>query len=301
MIRHLPWTVLLATALTLAACGGGGSGGSTWSPDSGTLSDEGSAAMVTVAGGEAKVGVKHPTVAASVPQQRKAKTLLRTRKVDGFQIDKYEVTNHNYYLFLQTLSAEQRKAFRPRHHILKVAHPHWTSKHYKSGTGDYPVTGITFEAAEAYAQWRGKRLPDEFEWEYAARGKQGYMFGASSDAYQPRKMNVSDYWKSNPDVVAVNEEPNSLDISPFGCVGMGGNASEWCTTPEVREYNVRDKDTGKIIKGERQKFRLKAFRGPNFQSAGDLQCLLSFQGYKDPKSSLRDQHLEVTLGFRCAK
>ncbi|MBN2492176.1 MAG: SUMF1/EgtB/PvdO family nonheme iron enzyme [Planctomycetes bacterium] len=295
------WTVLLAAALALAACGRGGSKADTWTPDAAALSDEGPGTMVSVPAGEAQVGVKYSKIVSLIREDKKGTTLLRPLKIDAFQIDKYEVTNHNYYLFLKTLSAEQRKAWRPCHHILNVPHPHWTSSHYKSGRANYPVTGIPFEAAEAYAQWRGKRLPGEFEWEYAARGTPAFIFGAASDSYQPRKMNVADHWRSSPDLVAVNEEPNSLDVGPFGCVGMGGNASEWCTSNEIREFNVLDKD-GKVVQGQRQRFRLRAYRGPNFESAGDLQCVLSFQGYMDPMGkTLKDKTLIATLGFRCAR
>ncbi len=302
MTRTLSLLLLITPALLFVACGGGGkTSTSAWEEDTDLISDKGSGNMVSIPAGEGMVGIKDARVLKSVPQRKLKSTQFRAMTFKAFRMDKYEVTLGNYYTFLQTLEEETRKRWRPRHHLKGIPHDYWKKGHYKSGKGNYPVTGIPYEAAEAYADWRGKRLPFEFEWEYAARGKQGYKFSASSNAYNSGKYNVSDRWDESPELVAVDDPKNASDVSPFKCVGMGGNASEWCNTKEIREYNVRDADTGKILKGERQKFRLKAMRGPNFQSAGDLQCLLSNQPYRKPKPTLRKDRLQITLGFRCAK
>jgi len=313
MMRHLPWFILVAGALTFAACGGGGGGGSgsSWTPDTNVLSDTGADAMVSVPAGTGKVGVKNKKVLKGIkktPRDRYLKTIYRDKEFKAFKIDKYEVTNHNYYLFLETLDDETLAKWRPRHQIQDVRHEYWRySKkrgraRYLSDKGNLPVTGIPLEAAQAYARWRGKRLPDEFEWEYAARGKEGYMFGASTDSYAvaKTKCNVADAWREAPRMLAVNHERNLKDVSPFGCIAMGGNVSEWCDTKEVREYNVRDKKGG-VKKGARHRYPLKAWRGPNFNSADDLGCILSYQGYMDPRGKLIGDTLQFTLGFRCAK
>jgi len=275
-----------------------------WREDADLVSDEGTANMMSIPAGTGHVGVRHPQILASIPKRpvrRYRKTVFRAMAFDAFLLDKYEVTLGNYWKFLQTLDAEMRNKWRPRHHLSAFTHPYWHRDHYKSGHGNYPVTGIPFEAAEAYARWRGKRLPDEFEWEYAARGAQGFIFAGSSDTYRPESANVADNWAGAPCLVAVNDPLNAKDVSPFGCIGMGGNVSEWCASKEVREYNVRDSAPGKVIQSKRVRFRLHAWRGPNFESAGEFECVLSFQGYMNPKPRVRGDRLRFTLGFRCAK
>ena len=301
MIRRLSLLLLITPALLFAACGGGKTPTSAWEEDTDLISDEGDASMVSIPAGEGMVGIKDSRVLKSVPKKKMNSTKFRSMTFKAFKMDKYEVTLGNYYTFLQTRDEDERTQWRPRHHLKGIAHDYWSKGHYKSGKGNYPVTGIPYEAAEAYAEWRGKRLPFEFEWEYAARGKQGYKFSASSNSYNPSKYNVSDSWDESPKLVAVDDPKNAADVGPFQCVGMGGNASEWCDSKQIREFNVRNAETGKIIKGERQKFRIKGIRGPNFTSAGDPQCLLSNQGYRTPKPKLRSDRLQLTLGFRCAK
>lgn len=299
MTRIWPWVLLVAATLMVAGCGGGKKAASNWQPDAGVLKDDGATAMASIPGGEGKVGIKHPKIKPSIRKKDRRKSLLRTKQFQPFKIDKYEVTNHNYYLFLQTLDAETAKKWLPRHHIKGVAHPNWKGSHYKSGKGNHPVAGIPFRAAQAYAQWRGKRLPNEFEWEWAARGKDAKMFGASTDSYATAKTkcNVSDAWTKAPRAVAVNDPKNARDVSPFGAVGMGGNVSEWCTTKESREFNVRKAD-GKLAK---KRLRLNAWRGPNFDSREWKGCILSYQGYMNPRGKTRSDQFQTTLGFRCAK
>ena len=49
----------------------------------------------------------------------------------------------------------------------------WKDGTYPAGWDDKPVTWVSLEDARAYAKWAGKRLPHEWEWQYAAQGTDG--------------------------------------------------------------------------------------------------------------------------------
>jgi formylglycine-generating enzyme required for sulfatase activity len=129
--------------------------------------------------------------------------------LDAFWMDKYEVTNEKYYVFVKCTDHGA-----PRH---------WDSGRIPAGRELHPVVYVSWEDADAYAKWLKMRLPTEAEWEYACRaGSTGeYCFGDKEDE-------LGEYgWydkNSNYYTHPVGEKkPNTWRL-----YDMHGNAWEWC-------------------------------------------------------------------------
>ena len=80
---------------------------------------------------------------------------LHTVHVDSFYMDRHEVTNKQFSEFVEAACFK--------------AQGEW-QKHFSKDRLDHPVVNVTWNDAKAYADWAGKRLPTEEEWEYAAIG-----------------------------------------------------------------------------------------------------------------------------------
>lgn len=135
-------------------------------------------------------------------------------KTDGFYMDRTEVTNAQYARFVTETGR------RPP--------PHWLGAAPAPNTARLPVVCVSWDDAATYAKWAGKRLPTEFEWERAARGRAGrkYPWGNSFDGAKA-------VFSFGPTEVGQAR----LDSSQEGCMDMGGNVSEW--TADASNGNCR--------------------------------------------------------------
>jgi formylglycine-generating enzyme required for sulfatase activity len=174
-----------------------------------------------------------------------------TVRVRGFYIDRYEVTIGQYAEFLEAVELDPQLAERVRHpdqprRDRSNEPDDWGRMYHAARRGgiyrgvrlglDHPVVGVDWYDAQAYAAWRGRRLPTEKEWEKAARGEKGQRF-PWGDEYDPAAANLgADY---SPDGkggevdgfalwAPVNAHPK--DSSPSGVEGMAGNVEEWTAT-----------------------------------------------------------------------
>ncbi|MHC4481589.1 MAG: formylglycine-generating enzyme family protein, partial [Planctomycetota bacterium] len=129
----------------------------------------------------------------------------------AFFIDKTEVTNEQFKRFCD-------EAGHP-------PPPHWTEGSYPEGTAMLPVVNVSLAEAQAYAGWRGGRLPTEAEWEKAARGVDGRSF-PWGNVYSDQACQHMRPEGAGP--LAVGSFP-SWD-SPYGCLDMIGNVHEWTTS-----------------------------------------------------------------------
>ena len=169
--------------------------------------------MTLIPAGEFRMGSN----AASAYSDEKP---MHTVYIDAFYIDKHEVTNEEYKKFVDA-NPQWRKG-----RILRKYHDgdylkHWTGNSYSYGKGDHPVTWVSWYAAMAYAQWKGKRLPTEAEWEKAARG------GLASNVYFSG--NLINFQTANYDSNVGNTTPvGNYLANPYGIYDIIGNVSEWC-------------------------------------------------------------------------
>jgi hypothetical protein len=124
----------------------------------------------------------------------------------AFLIDRHEVTNGQ---FLEFCRAKERVA---------PAQP-------PPGDERYPVVAVTWDEARDYAAWAGKRLPTEAEWERAARGPEGLRFPWGNE---PDPDACNGWGKKDGYLALAPCGSFPRDSSPFGCLDMGGNATEWC-------------------------------------------------------------------------
>ena len=191
--------------------------------------------MAEVPAGEFIMGTDAPSFPESTYPARRI-------YLDGFYIDKHEVTNAEYAEFLNLLNGNylacegftcavvKQPGEVPNGHLMLV-HDRYASD---PGFEKYPVTYVSWYGAHAYCRWQGKRLPTEAEWEKTARGTNGQLYPWGNVWDQGSKTDEQFHLHS------VGEEP--INVSPYGVYDMLGNAEEWVNDWYAVDYYAHAPD-----------------------------------------------------------
>ncbi len=159
--------------------------------------------------------------------------------LDGYWIDRTEVTNAQYHAFVNATG----------HRAPALCEPEDMT--YNDGDkADHPVVCVNLDDAQAYCAWAGGRLPTEAEWEKAARGvdERIYPWGNSIDGSRANYCDVNcdtdkkgtgagdGYGQTGPDTGANDGYARTAPVgsypagaSPYGALDMAGNVWEWVT------------------------------------------------------------------------
>ncbi|MEX2672708.1 MAG: formylglycine-generating enzyme family protein [Phycisphaeraceae bacterium] len=269
--------------------------------------------------------------------------------VDGFWMDKHPVTNRQYAAFVEatdyvTVAEKKPEAalfpgaaeedlvpgsvvfVQPEQDVNLRGHVgqwwQWVPGAYwraPEGPGssiadrmDHPVVHVAYEDAKAYADWAGKKLPTEAQWERAARGGlEGKMY-VWGDEMMPDDQHLANTWQGKFPVENAVEDGHagtspvmSFPANGYGLYDMAGNVWEWTSDwfhPQsyrdaagehnpvgpAREESFSPSDPGRAV---------RAMRGGSYLCA--TSYCLRFR--PSARSATTPDTATTHLGFRCIK
>ncbi|MHB2017005.1 MAG: formylglycine-generating enzyme family protein [Candidatus Xenobia bacterium] len=211
-------------------------------------------------------------------------------QVEDFYIDPNPVTNREFLQFVEetgylTEAEELGKGWIWVNEWREVEGANWRYPTGPTSTIDdrleHPVVLVSWNDAQAYCQWAGKRLPSEAEWEKSARGADARRWPWGND-WDKNRLNSGEAGPGTTTKVGAYQEGRS----PFGCFDMAGNVWEWvndCYKPYPGNQ-AKDEDFG-------EKYRV--LRGGSWDSFGhNARCANRTRNL--PRACVN------VNGFRCA-
>jgi formylglycine-generating enzyme len=246
--------------------------------------------------------------------------------VDPFYLDTYPVTNEQFaefvgatgyktesenfgwsFVFQGHLDDRERKLQRPRtvNWWCKVdgadwRHPEGPDTSIKARP-HHPVVHTSWNDANAFVAWAGKRLPTETEWEFAARGGLENKRFPWGDELTPEGRHLCNIWQGDfpnhdtaEDGYSAPARVDAFPANPFGLYSMTGNTWEWCAewfSPDYHLFATRENPVGPA------QGSVRSMRG------GSYLCHVSYcNRYRvAARTSNTPDSATTNLGFRCAR
>jgi gamma-glutamyl hercynylcysteine S-oxide synthase len=231
-------------------------------------------------------------------EEKAAQGAERLIHVEGLFLDRFTVTNRDFYEFVAAGGYEQMslwdEAIWPAvlSFVDRTGQPgprYWENGTYVKKKADHPVVGVSWYEATAFARWAGKRLPSDAEWVKAASwpvfaegGRPVQRRFPWGDAMDRRLANI---WGSGHDgTVAVRDVPGGASVN--GVEQLVGNVWEWTSS----SFGAWEPTNRKIETA----MPLKSIRGGAFDTYFEAQAHAQFQSGETPLSRKHN------IGFRCA-
>jgi formylglycine-generating enzyme required for sulfatase activity len=199
--------------------------------------------------------------------------------VDVFEMDRYEVSNAHYLRFVLATN--------------RIGPPYWRADPFPEKMALHPVIGVSWQDADAYCRWMGKRLPTEAEWEKAARGTDARKFPWGNEPAGWKKSNIAHPGSKRgvkyPPLANVDRYDHG--VSPYGVYQLAGNVAEWVSDwfdPEYYQYGTSFNPTGPEW-GEDH-----VYRGGSWNEDPEV-ARSAGRGAHAP------DHRSYLIGFRCAQ
>lgn len=201
--------------------------------------------------------------------------------LDGFYIDKYEVSVYKYRKYCAETGRDMPDA------------PKW------GWNDDHPIVNVSWKDAMRYAEWAGKRLPTQAEWEFAARGgnkTKGYKYAGGDNLDDVAWFLDNSKDQTHPIGL---KKPNEI-----GLYDMSGNVWEWCSDWYDDSYfvnndliNPQGPESGRkrILRGGSW-YSYKEYVGVNYISKGSPNYMYTHIGFRlawdDPNKKKKEETQE---------
>jgi sulfatase modifying factor 1 len=166
--------------------------------------------------------------------------------LEAYYIDKYPITYGQFKQFVGATGYKRKTIDSDTAYVTEEWH-----RYYQPGRENYPAVNINWYDAKAYAQWAGKDLPSEEQWEKAARGRNGivYPWGNKWDNGKCNSFFLSNpelmskaipMWRGSKGTLPIGCFPDG--VSPYGVMEMAGNVLEWTDS----DYTIQN---AKVVRG----------------------------------------------------
>ena len=153
----------------------------------------------------------------------------KLKKFAAFYLDRCEVSNKGYRRFLNANPDWHKGGSLARQFADANYLADWDGMNYPQEKDDYPVVYVSWYAAQAFAEWAGKKLPTAEQWQIAACGANKlYRFEEGQLAYYSNPAPRADKIAPNANRLLAVDKSLVIPLLPYSCHHLVDNVSEWC-------------------------------------------------------------------------